>query len=221
MGTQPMEISGITPVSHFPKCPPHHPCTQFCESDKLCIPYQKITKDNLREVCFRVCVNSFKIICTPAGKKLVVDGTKQIKIFFVPDGSHQTVHSADFEIPFCAFVLLKDLCDEVVDICSVVEDVTIKFQHCNFFTITSIIFICPVFRKGNQLCPPSPKPITDYPPPGTPAMNPFDCHDKQQCSCHTPCPPHDHHNHCENHQQHYQSHPYQSLCKNYQFQSYQ
>lgn len=198
MGNQPIEFSGITPIAHFPKCPPHHPCTQFCESDKLCIPYQKISMDNLREVCLKVCINSFKIICTPAGKKLVIDGKKQIKVFFVPDGCHQVVHSADFEIPFYTFILLRDIQDEVVEICSVVEDITVKFINCKFFTVTSIIFICPVFKKGNQLCPCPPNHTVTTQPNSNNNTNNFDCQDKQECNCHTPCNPpntNNHHNH--------------------------
>jgi len=211
MGNQPIEISGITPVSHFPKCPPHHPCTQFCESDKLCIPYQKITPENLREICFKLSIDSFKIICTPAGKKLVIDGTKHIKIFFMCDGPHQVVHSAEFEIPFCTFILLKDIEDQVVEICSVVEDVTVKIHNRNFFTVTSIIFVCPVFKKGNQLWPSPPNQTTDYPPQPDHNSDKFECQDKQQCSCHTPC---DHHNHYENHNGH--PHSCQPLCKHCQ-----
>lgn len=219
MGNQPIEISGITPVSHFPQCPPHHPCTQFCETDKLCIPYQKITIENLREVCLKVCINSFKIICTPAGKKLVIDGKKQIKVFFVPDCLHPALHSADFEIPFCTFVLLKDIQDEVVEICSVVEDITIKFHNFKYFTVTSIIFVCPVFKKGNQLCPCPPHHTNNCHPPTNETTSNFDCQDKQDCACHTPCDHHDHHNHYENHQQNFQSHSFQGMCKNCQLHS--
>lgn len=216
MGNQSIEISGITPVSHFPKCPPHHPCTEFCESDKLCVPYQKITMENLQEICLKVCINSFKTICTPAGKKLVIDGTKHIKIFFVPDDHCQAIHSADFEIPFCTFVLLKDIQDEVVDICSVVEDVTVKFHDCKFFTIISIIFVCPIFKKGNQLCPAPLAHTTDYHPQNNDASNKFECQDKQYCACHTPCDHHSHHCYYEKSYQESQPHHQPPLCKHCQ-----
>lgn len=212
MGNQSIVISGITPISHFPKCPPHHPCTQFCESDKLCIPYQKISRENLREICFKICIHSFKVICTPAGKKLVIDGIKHIKIFFMSDGPHQMIHSADFEIPFCTFVLLKDIQDEVVDVCSVVEDVTVKFHDCKYFTVVSIIFVCPIFKKGNQL---SPSPLNhpmDYQPQTNETTHNFECQDKHHCACHTPCEHHGHHSQYDNQQ----SNSSPSLCKHCQ-----
>lgn len=205
MGNQPIEISGITPISHFPKCPPHHPCTEFCEIDKLCIPSQKITIQKIRQVCLKVCIDSFKTICTPAGKKLIIHGKKQIKVFFVPEGPHQSLHSADFDIPFCTFVLLKDSKDEVAEICSVVEDISVKCQDHQFFTVTSVIFVCPVFKKDNHLCPSSPGHDANC------QMNHCmaeDCHDKQPCACHTP---HDYHCH---HEDQCQPHHYPPMCKN-------
>ncbi|MBP2628110.1 MAG: hypothetical protein H6Q68_2821 [Firmicutes bacterium] len=206
MGNHSIEILGITPISHFPKCPPHHPCTQFCESDKLCIPSQKITMNNIRKVCLNVSINSFKIICTPAGKKLVIDGKKQIKVFFVPDGPHQAVHSADFEIPFCTFVLLKNIPEEVVQICSVVEDISVKCLDYRYFIVTSIIFVCPVFKKDHQLCPCPPDNNTNCQ--HNHCTTEFDCHDKQQCACNIP---HDYHIHHDN-----QSHHPQPICNNCQ-----
>jgi len=209
MGNQPIEISGITPISHFPKCPPHHPCTEFCESDKLCIPSQKITLGSIRQVCLNVCINSFKIICTPAGRKLVIDGKKQIKVFFVPDGPHHCVHSADFEIPFCTFVLLNNIPDEVVQICSVVEDISVKCLDCRYFIVTSIIFVCPVFKKDHQLCPCPHDHNTNCQSQLNHCTTEYACQDKQQCTCHTP---HDYHIHPDNQ---YPSQPICNNCKSY------
>jgi len=199
MGKQPIEISGITPISHFPKCPPHHPCTEFCESDKLCIPSQKITMASIRQVCLNICINSFKTICTPAGKKLVIDGTKQIKVFFVTDCPHQTVHSADFEIPFCTFILLNNMHDEVVQICSVVEDISVKCLDCKYFIVNSVIFVCPIFKKDPQSSPRPLDPHTNCQSQPNHDITEFDCPNQGQCTCHTPHDYHVHHDYQSNH----------------------
>ena len=194
MSNHPIEILGVTPISHFPKCPPHHPCTQFCEIDKLCIPSPKIKIEYIRKVSLKVCIDSFKTICTPAGKKLVIHGKKQIKVFFTTDASCHCIHSADFDIPFCTFVLLKDTKDEVSGICSVVEDVSVKLLDGKCLTVTSIIFVCPVFKKEHQLCPSPPDHTADCKLHGNYYPAEFDCHNKQQCTCHTP---HNYHFHQE------------------------
>ena len=182
MDNHSIEILGVTPISHFPKCPPHHPCTEFCEIDKLCIPCHKIDIESIRQVCFKVCINSFKTICTPAGKKLVIDGKKQIRILFVSDDLHQSIHSADFEIPFCTFVLLKDIQDEVIQVCTVVEDISVKCLDCKCLAVTSIIFVCPIFKKGHQLFADT---STNWQHEINNGITKSGTHDKQQCKCHT------------------------------------
>lgn len=182
MDNQCIEILGVTPMSHFPKCPPHHPCTEFCEIDKLCIPCNKIVIEKILQVRLQVCISSSKIICTPAGKKLVIDGKKQIKILFVSDDCHQSIHSADFEIPFCTFVLLKDIQEEVIHICTVVEDISVKCLDCKCLAVTSIIFVCPVFKNGHQLFPDL---YTNWQHEINNCITKFGCHEKQQCNCHT------------------------------------
>ncbi|WP_378956395.1 DUF3794 domain-containing protein [Pelosinus sp. sgz500959] len=160
MDSQPIEIFGITPPSHFPQCPPHHPCTQFCESDTLYLPSRKIKIENIRQVCLKVLINSFKIICTPVGNKLVINGKKQIKVLLSSNPSHQALYSIDFEIPFCTFILLKELQGDVVDVYTVVEDISVQCINPRSITIASVIFICPIVKKDHQLCPPPPPPIS-------------------------------------------------------------
>jgi len=203
MGYDSIEILGITPVSNFPQCPPHHPCTEFCEIDKLCIPCHKITIESIRQICFKVCINSFKIICTPAGKKLVIDGKKQIKVLFVSDDPHQSIRCADFEIPFCTFVLLKNIQDEVIQVCSVVEDVSVKCLDCRCLAVTSIIFVCPVFKKDYHL-------FTDHTSHEKQQCNCHAPYDKQQCNCHTPYDKQQFNCHTPH------NHNLQSMCKNCQ-----
>lgn len=153
MSNYPIEMIGVTPMSQFPKFPPHHPCTEFCEIDKIQIPSKKIKLRNIQQICLKVCINSFKTICTPVGKKLVIHGVKHFKILFSPHHCDQPISFINFDFPFCAFVLLKDISDEVVQICSLVEDLSVNCSDPRHLTITSIIFVCPVFQKDQPLCP--------------------------------------------------------------------
>jgi len=152
----PIEIIGVTPISNFPKFAPHHPCTEFCEMDKIQIPFKKNKIKQIQKICLKVCIHSFKVICTPVGNKLVIHGTKQLKVLFFSHHSHQSIQFINFDIPFCTFVLLKDIPDEVVRICSIVEDISLDCSDPRCCIVTSIIFICPVFQKDHLLypCPP-------------------------------------------------------------------
>jgi len=207
MDNHSIEILGVTPISHFPKLPPHHPCTEFCEIDKLCIPCHKITIESIRQVCVKVCINSFKIICTPAGKKLVIYGKKQLKIIFTADDPHQSIHSAEFEIPFCTFVLLKDIPAEVIQVCTVVEDISVQCLDCRCLSVTSIIFVCPVFKKNHQLCSDH---TTNEQLETNNGITNFGFHDNQQCNY--PPPQDQQHFNCHTPHNHY----LQSMCKNCQ-----
>lgn len=188
MGNYPIEIIGVTPISHFPKFPQHHPCTEFCEIDKIQIPFKKLKNKSIQQVCLKVCIDSFKIICTPAGKKLVINGTKQLKVLFSPHCTHhphQSIHFIDFDIPFCTFILLKDISDEVVQICSIVEDISLNCSDPRYLTVTSIIFICPVFEKDQPLYPCPPHSTTTCQLELNHCITKLANHNKQQCTYNT------------------------------------
>lgn len=181
-----VEVSGITPASHYPKCPPNLPCTQFCEIDKLCIPYPNPNIHDILEVCVNVVVCSTKEICTPIGRKLVIEGVKEIKVSFSTDDPCQSIHSAQFEIPFCTFIVLGDIKHEVKKVCTAVEYISVTCLDCRHLTVTSIIFVCPVLKKEPDCCPCSPQDNATYP-----------------CDCHDPCEPKSNYaDHCDYHHPH-------------------
>lgn len=147
-----VDVSGITPPSQFPHCPPRHPFTEFCETDKLCIPHPNPNIRDLLEVCVNVAIISFRIICTPVGRKIVLEGKKQIKVSFAADDPCQSVHCAHFEIPFCSIILLGPLQDEVVQIAAAIEDISARCLDCRCLTVTTVLFFCPVFEKTHTYC---------------------------------------------------------------------
>lgn len=152
MSSKFVDVSGITPSSQFPKCPPNYPFTQFCETDKLYIPRPNPNICDVLEVCVNVVICSSKVICTPVGRKVVIEGKKQIKVTFVADDPCQSVHCAHFEIPFCSLILLGHSKDEVIQVCSAIEDISVRCLDSRCLTVTTIIFICPVFKKAHDYC---------------------------------------------------------------------
>jgi len=152
MSSKCVDVTGITPTSQFPKCPPRHPFTEFCETDKLCIPHPHPNIHDVLEVCVNVVICSAKIICTPVGNKVVVEGTKQIKVTFAADDPCQSVHCAHFEIPFCSLILLGPIKDEVIQVCSAIEDISVRCLDCRCLIVNTVIFICPVFEEPYNYC---------------------------------------------------------------------
>ncbi len=152
MSSKFVDVSGITSASQFPKCPPRHPFTEFCETDKLCIPQPNPNIRDILEVCVNVVIFSSKIICTPVGRKVLVEGKKQIKVTFAADDPCQSVHCAHFEIPFCSLILLGSNKNELVQICAAIEDISVRCIDCRCLAVTTVIFICPVFEEPHNYC---------------------------------------------------------------------
>jgi len=148
-----IEISGLTPVNIFPKCPPHFPSNQICETDKFCIPMQKPSMECILQAKVHLSVSSHKIICTPVGKKLVIEGVKHIKIVYASNMCCQSVNSAHFNVPFCMFVLLKDMDCKVVDVFTAIEYIKVQRLNCRKLSVSTIIFACPKIKlRCNPCC---------------------------------------------------------------------
>ena len=212
-----IEIVGITPISSFPNFCKCCPSNQICETDKLSIPRQKPSIESFIQVLVHLTVCSHDVICTSIGKKLVIEGIKHIKVLYVGDEPSQPVHSAHFEVPFCMFVLLKDYRLKVADVFIAVEDIRVQEINCRNFTISTLIFACPIFKPcKNNSCSKN-----HY-------HNQCDCN---ECNCNDyncskfdcDCKRHQHHNckycqycDCKDHQ-HYDCKYYQHCdCKDHQ-----
>lgn len=198
MSNQTIEILGITPSSHFPECSQCTACTQVCETDLLTLPCSKPSMECILSVCVNVSICSSKIICTPLGKKLVIEAIKQIKVMYISAESCQSVHTAHFEIPFCLFILLDDPCSEVCDVCIVIEHISAKKIDCRSLSVSTIVFACPQLKqnpcqpKHHDHCPPKHHdPCHEMPP------KPMDhCHNSCEPPCCPPPQPKPHHQVC-------------------------
>ena len=173
MNTNNIEIQGITPQSEFPVCPPHHPCSQICQIDKLFLACQHDIQRILK-VIVTISICSFKIINTPIGKKVVVHGLKHIRVISSIDKHCNCTHTACFDIPFCLFIKLKDFDTAIVKICAIVEDVSVQCLKNQFLLVSSVIFACPIFKHD---------------------IKPPNCHPKKDITCNCNKPSHD----CSNH----------------------
>lgn len=179
-----IQILGITPQAEFPHIPPHYPSSQICQIDKLFLACQHDIQKILK-VIVSVTIRSFKIINTPIGKKVVVQGIKHIKVISAIDKQCHCTHSACFDIPFCLFIKLKDAHTAIAKIGTVVEDVTVECLKDQFLLVSIVIFAYPVFQKENNHCPPDNHNSYQYP------------NDNPTCICskihHETC----HQNHCQ------------------------
>jgi hypothetical protein len=166
-----IEINGITPLASYPSWLHASDSKQFYETDHICIAEQKPPAECIIQVFVHLSVCSYKIICTPVGKKLLIQGTKHIKIVYVADKPCQSVHTAHFKIPFYTFIVLGCGNYDVCDVFAAVEDIQIHSIGCKCFSISTLIFVCPRYHED------------------------FDCHDKHDYDCTHPQQHHKHHKH--------------------------
>ena len=111
--------------------------TELSIPELLSIPCQKPDIESLNKVFVAVKILSKRVIETPVaagenlegtkltGRKLIVEGLLRQKIVYTAAVPTQTVHSAHFDVPFSAFIILDSdaFVDEefCLDVC--VEDV--------------------------------------------------------------------------------------------------
>lgn len=153
MSAQQIDFIGLTQPSRFPPNLLPDYCTETCETDKLCIPCQKPDISQILSVSINISLSSTKVICTPCGKKLVIEAVKHLKIMYIAAEPCETVHTAHFCLPLCMFILLKDPHREVTDICTVVEYVSIKQLDCRCVAVSALILACAILKP---CCPSDP-----------------------------------------------------------------
>jgi len=114
--------------------------TEISVPEVLTIPCQKPNIESIEKVFVKVKIISKRVVPTPSadvpneegtllsGWKLVVEGIIKQKIVYTADVPQQSIHSACFDVPFSAFIILPEnteLEDSFcVDVC--VEDVFVK-----------------------------------------------------------------------------------------------
>ena len=150
-----INITGITRLDCYPQAIDERFCKQTMENDVVSVPCKKPDIESINEVKVCVTIDCFDVIDTFLGPKLIVKGTKSIKILYTANNHQQSCHSAHWDIPFCDFVLLKGLqfdscCNSVKDVFVGVESVIVKDFDCRHVDLSILYILCPVltFKKG-------------------------------------------------------------------------
>lgn len=148
-----ISIVGITDIESYPNGSCKKYFKQCIENDTLRIPPQKPCVESINEINVSICLNDVKVIKTILGHKLIIHGTKKIKIMYTARNPEQSVHSAHWSISFCEFILLDGLCFEkchenIRDIFIGVEDVFVENVSSRYIDICVLFIICPSIRPS-------------------------------------------------------------------------
>ena len=123
--------------------------TQLCEADKLTIQCHDPDIQEIVRVNVKIKTHKFKIVCTAAGKKLVIHAIKEIELIFKSGGVKFVSH---FAIPFCTFILLDEVEEKVSNIRYIIEDSEVfQLDPCTV-VVSTVIFVCPELHKKHEHC---------------------------------------------------------------------
>ena len=121
--------------------------TQIFVPEVLCVPEQKPDIEQLISITSMVDIISQRVVKAPVlvvdeadipienkegiittGRKLVVEGILRQKVIYTADVASQSVHSAEFDVPFSAFIILpadtKLTTKYAIDVC--IEDIFVS-----------------------------------------------------------------------------------------------
>ena len=161
-----INITGVTRLDCYPPHIEERYCKQNLENDIVCIPSQKPDIESINEVKVGLCIDHYEVIDTCLGPKLILKGTKSIKVLYTADNHQQSCHSAHWEHSFCDFVLLKGLnydqcCNSVKGVFVGLESVIVKDFDCRHVDLSIIYIICPIIEQKKKMCVESPDVIDD------------------------------------------------------------
>lgn len=159
-------INGVCPraeIECFLDCGNIRRWTQIFIPEVLCVPCQKPDIEQIISISAAVEILSQRVICTPGdchipltneectdltGRKLIIEGVLRQKIVYAAAVKEQSVHSAHFDVPFSAFIVLSP-CDPLtrkfkIDAC--IEDifVTAVTPREIFKNVTLVIRALPI-----------------------------------------------------------------------------
>lgn len=169
-----ISISGITALHKYPKINCPHHCKQCLHTNLLVVPCEKPDIESINDVKVSICIDEFHIINTILGPKIILNGTKNVKIIYTANNCRQSVHSSEWELPFCDFILIKDIsydnCLSLInDLFVGVEHVCINNCDCRFIDVCIIFIICPIIKSQYYDCYKKHyNPVSNNCPPNTP-----------------------------------------------------
>jgi len=163
---------------HFPEPEIIRCSKQFGVEEQLVIPDPKPDIEQLLEVIVHPRIDKCKIIDTPLGKKLIINGHLKQQILYVADVPCQSVHSAHFTVPFCTFIEIPCSCSPVHHFENMCPRILIEYLMAKKVgprEITKCVILFLWFPK-TSICPPCPQPQPHpHPQPHPRPQEPCDC----------------------------------------------
>lgn len=146
-------ITGITGFEYYPKFRVSKCCKQGMLSNCIFVPNEKPDIESINEIKVDMNIEEYKIIKSILGPKMLIYGFLNIQIIYVADNCQQSLHSAHCSIPFCDFVLIKDLTYDRCSngICGAfvgIEDVCVKCCSRRSVDLSILYIICPKFYNN-------------------------------------------------------------------------
>lgn len=111
---------------------------QLSVNEILSIPNQKPDAEDILNTLIDVTINNTQVIKTTKGTsiegqiltgyKLIVEGSLHQKIEYIANEPSQTVHTAEFEVPFSSFIILPEnyIEDSPTNVVAYIEDIYVK-----------------------------------------------------------------------------------------------
>lgn len=151
-----ISISGITDLNKYPKICSHY-CKESLHTNLLAIPCSKPNIESINDIKVSICIDKFNIIETILGPKIILNGTKNIKLIYTANNCKQSVHSSEWNLPFCDFILIKDLsydnCVSLINNLFVgIEHICVNNCDCRFIEICVLFIICPMIHPQYYNC---------------------------------------------------------------------
>lgn len=114
-----VSYKGVLKKEDFKAIENHHFYKQLMFCKKFVIPKQKLDIEDINSLLIESKITSCKMIETPMGKKVVINGLIFIKILYTAKNATQSVHTVHFKIPFCTFLTCFSMeeNDAKIDLC--------------------------------------------------------------------------------------------------------
>jgi hypothetical protein len=99
-----INIIGIADPSEFPIITTSNPNTEHIVEETLTIPEAKPDVEQINTILIEAKLYSSRVIVTPTGLKVIIDGQLDQKIIYTAAEPTQPVHAAHFIEQFCSFI---------------------------------------------------------------------------------------------------------------------
>lgn len=142
---QNITLNGITSLEDYPNLKYYKECL---ENKEIYIPQGKPDIQSLEEVRVSISVEEYKIINTILGTKILLNGTQKIRIVYTADNFQESIHTSNYNVPFCEFILLDNItyeqCKEHINNIFIgIEDINVCKYDKKTVTLSILFIISP------------------------------------------------------------------------------